>query len=113
MQTLLWLDDTRDPLKGDWLVFSPIDRPFEVVWAKSYYGFVEHISEHGLPTAVCFDHDLGDTSEPEMTGYSCAKWLVEYCMDNNLPLPKCNVQSSNSVGKDNINGLLLGFLKNH
>lgn len=48
----------------------------------------------------------------EKTGYDCAKWLVEYCLDNNLKLPKWNIQSANPVGKDNINGLLLSFSKN-
>jgi len=43
------------------------------------------------------------------TGYDCAKWLVNYCIDGNLILPKWNIQSSNPVGKDNINGLLTSF----
>jgi hypothetical protein len=46
-----------------------------------------------------------------ISGYDCAKWLVEYCMDNDLDLPNWIVQSANPVGKDNINGLLNNYLK--
>ena len=74
-----------------------------------------------MPDAICFDHDLGNDEyngldphliENEKTGYDCAKWLVDYCMDHQLSLPQWNIQSSNPVGKANINGLLLSFSKN-
>ena len=60
MKELLWLDDIRDPLEGDWLVFSPIPNPFKVSWVKDYIGFTEWITENGLPDGICFDHDLSD-----------------------------------------------------
>ncbi len=116
MKTLLWLDDYRDPFEDDgkWLVFSPIDSPFNVIWAKSYQEFIDWIKVNGLPDAICFDHDLGDKLGPdEKTGLSCAKWLVEYIMDNGGELPAWNIQSANPVGKDNINGLLTGFKKHY
>ncbi len=133
MKTLLWLDDIRnpfEPLKGEettWLVFSPIEQPFETHWVKSFSEFVDWIKTYGLPDAICFDHDLGldEVHEkktmsksalkrfrktPEYkTGYDCAKWLVEYCMDKNMTLPKWNIQSANPVGKENINSLLNNF----
>ncbi len=113
MKKLLWLDDIRNPIEDDWLSFSPIEQPFEVTWVKSYYEFVEWVKENGLPDAICFDHDLGDNREEEIkSGMDCAKWLVEYCLDNNLKLPKWNIQSANPAGKDNINGLFLSFIKN-
>lgn len=46
--TLLWLDDIRNPLEDNWLVFSPIT-PTEVVWVKSYEQFTKWIIENGLP----------------------------------------------------------------
>jgi len=107
MKVLLWLDDVRNPLENDWLVFSPISRPFECIWVKSYKEFVKWIEVNGLPDGICFDHDLGE----EESGYDCAKWLVEYCLDNNLSLPKWSMQSANPVGRDNINGLFLSFIK--
>lgn len=119
--TLLWLDDVRDPLQNDWLVFSPIT-PTEVVWVKSYKEFINWINERGLPEAICFDHDLADISyNPEKgqsmfvyhekTGYDCAKWLIDYCLDNNLDLPLYNIQSANPVGKVNIDGCLKNYIK--
>lgn len=110
MKKLIWLDDVRNPLEKNWLSFSPLEpnKPVEVNWIKSYTEFVCWIKQNGLPDAICFDHDLGT----EMTGYDCAKWLVEYCMENGCQLPLWNIQSSNPVGKDNINSLFNSFIKN-
>ena len=47
----------------------------------------------------------------EKTGYDCAKWLVEYCINNNKSLPKYAIQSANPVGRENINSLLTNFNK--
>ncbi len=130
VKTLIWLDDIRNPLENDWLVFSPIEQPYEVHWLKTYNEFIDWITINGLPTAICYDHDLSDfqamkngypelmedvpNPENEKTGMDCAKWLVEYCLDNNLKIPLYNIQSANPVGKDNIDGLLKNFnLKVH
>lgn len=132
MKTLLWLDDIRNPFEDCWVVsYSPI--PHEelnhVEWVKSYGEFVEYIKQNGLPTAICFDHDLGmDVAikarekgmskrksrllkQEEKTGLDCAKWLVEYCIDNKQSLPLYNIQSANPVGKENIDSLLKNYLK--
>lgn len=134
MKTLLWLDDTRDPHTelsdgSTWLVFSPIEQPYDVVWVKSYIEFIEWITKYGLPDAICFDHDLGmpvaldarakgmskrqsrKLKQEERTGMDCAKWLVDYCIYNNKKLPLYNIQSANSVGKENIDSLLKNFIK--
>lgn len=129
MVILLWLDDLRNPLENNWLEFSPLSPPFEVKWVKSYFEFVQWIKENGLPEGICFDHDLGmiaaldaraegmskrqsrKVKQQEKTGYDCAKWLVEYCLDNQLTLPKYNIQSANPVGKANIEGLLQSFIR--
>lgn len=95
MKTLLWLDDYRDPKKDQWLVFSPITtEDLEVYWVKSYKEFIEWIENNGLPTAICFDHDLGGdiireiaddnfktfkttkNLKNEKTGYDAAKSLI-------------------------------------
>jgi hypothetical protein len=128
LPVLLFLDDYRNPIeKKEWLVFSPIEQPYELVWILDYDGFTKHIQERGLPDAICFDHDLSDFQafkanypelmedvpwpETEKTGMDCAKWLVEYCMDNKKPLPLYNIQSANPVGKENIDKYLKNFLK--
>jgi hypothetical protein len=122
--TLLWLDDIRNPLEDNWLIFSPIT-PTEIVWVKSYDEFTSWITENGLPEAICFDHDLGmevavnarskgmskrksrELKKLEKTGYDCAKWLIDYCLDrDDHPLPLYNIQSANPVGKENIDGCL-------
>lgn len=105
MKTLLWLDDIRNPKISDWLLTYAPKYAYgegEVVWVKNYNEFVSWIEENGLPDMICFDHDLAE----EKSGYDCAKWLVEYCMDNNLPVPKFNIQSANPSGKINIKSLL-------
>ncbi|TZF81763.1 hypothetical protein FW774_17045 [Pedobacter sp. BS3] len=90
--TRLYLDDLR-----------PIPQGF--IELRSYKAFVKFISENGLPQFISFDHDLGE----EKSGYDCAKWLVEYCLNTNLPLPKFEVHSQNPVGRENIEKLLYNF----
>ena len=114
VKILLWLDDYRNPYKldGDWIrAFSPIGINCKAVWVKSYKQFTNWIINSKIPDAICFDHDLGDAGENEYTGYDCAKWLIEYCQNNNLSLPLWNCQSANPVGKDNINGILNNYKK--
>ena len=47
----------------------------------------------------------------EKTGLECAKWLIDYCIDNKQKLPNYLCHSQNPVGKDNILGLLDNFNK--
>jgi len=107
---LLWLDDIRNPFLCDWLLmYVPewnADRN-NVVWVKTYHEFCDWIIKNGLPDTIAFDNDLGE----KMEGYDAAKYVVEYCMDNNKPLPNWEVQSANTVAKSNINGLLNNYLK--
>lgn len=106
--TVLWLDDVRDPFKGKWISTITDGFPhlgdFEVVWVKDYNSFVSYIRFFGVPEAISFDHDLG----PGQSGYDCAKWLVDYCIDHKVPLPQYRMHSSNPVGKQNI----LAYLAN-
>jgi len=92
----LYLDDLRPTPSG-----------FERVY--DYEEFTEFISQNGLPDFISFDHDLG----LEKTGYDCAKWLVEFCLDKNLILPEFQVHSQNPVGKENIEALLNNFKKSY
>jgi hypothetical protein len=127
-KTLLWLDDYRDPFdkKIDWLVFSPIGRNVNVIWVKNYDEFVNHITQNGLPEGICFDHDLADEhyresmydkdghyslyyndgTFKEKTGYECAKWIIDYCIENKKSLPVFNVHSANPIGRKNIFSIL-------
>lgn len=113
MKILLWLDDIRDPFKNDseWLTFSPILRPYKVIWVKNYDEFISWIKLNKLPDAICFDHDLGwDKNDNEMkSGFDCAKWLIDYCIDNDLDIPEYAIQSANPVGKDNISSIIESY----
>ena len=109
-KTYLWLDDMRDPNVYRWIAeYMPEYEPSvdKIVWVKDYNEFVDYINTNGLPDEIFFDHDLGNSEE--QTGYDAAKWLVDYCMDNDLDLPEWGVQSANPVGVDNINGILRNY----
>ena len=121
----LFLDDIRNPKDVFKYIPDPIflDDDWDVV--RSYDEFVAYIKNNKIPPIISFDHDLGVehyffTSEKERipyhefnekTGYDCAKWLVEYCLDNNIACPDFFSHSMNPVGRKNINGLLNGFKK--
>jgi hypothetical protein len=100
----LFLDDIREV---EWIYNGEMRDYLKLPWVtvRTYEEFVKWIEENGMPNFISFDHDLGT----EKTGYDCAFWLVEYCMDNNVPLPKYNVHSANPVGRQNIFSLFLSF----
>jgi len=113
----VFLDDCRKPLNDT--------RTWTVI--KSYKEFVKIITDRGLPQFISFDHDLSTEhykighvraftnedyqSVKEKTGFHCAQWLVDYCMDKKLPLPDYQVHSMNPDGKKNIISLLESFKK--
>ena len=122
--TILWLDDIRDPNKyfskerltsGAWVrnndyysnnIFNRYNVNF--VWVKNIDEFKSYIVNNGLPEFISFDHDLrpkgyvGDFSN----GSDCATWLVNYCNENNLSLPRCFIHSANKNGIKNISSIL-------
>lgn len=120
MKKLLWLDDLRNPFKEhkvsvqyvcyEYMDIEPsdMDKEVEVIWVKTQSEFESYITECGLPDFISFDNDLGIGNGE---GYDCAKWLVEYCMNNNVQLPEWYVHSANPVAQENINQLLLNFTK--
>jgi len=119
----LFLDDIRNPIHAyGYTKYLPfIEKEWDVV--RSYVEFINHIKKLGLPKFISFDHDLADdyysigsfwddsNKINEKTGYDCAKFLIEYCMDNNLKLPEFYVHSMNPVGKKNIEDLLNNYKK--
>jgi len=129
MEKLLWLDDCRDPkdTETDWIIFSCLGRDVEIHWVKNYEEFINYIKQNGLPDGINFDHDLGEDVAREkvkngmskrqariqkretMSGFECAKWLIDYCIDNKKELPTWSSHSANPVGRDNINNILFNF----
>lgn len=117
----MYLDDIRDPV-----MTYPETLNLQWCIVRSYTEFVDEIKTKGMPKFISFDHDLASEHYPIMekdgglsngnripyetyrakTGYDCAKWLVEYCMDRGLKLPICKVHSMNPVGRRNIQSYL-------
>lgn len=134
MKNLLWLDDIRNPFINEEKKVPNNIHDWNINWVLNYEQFVKWIEIFGLPDAISFDHDLADEhyipeyfwdnykeskkfqkwreqSYQEKTGMDCAKWLVNYCLDNNKKLPEFYVHSANPVGANNIIFLLNNFLK--
>lgn len=115
----LWLDDDtqyRNPQQRKPFYYEPITfaqyyfnpynpNPDEIIWVHNYEEFVDTILKLGMPKMISFDNDLGKGLE----GYDCAKWLVDYCLDNHISLPEWSVHSANPVAVENINTLLDNF----
>ena len=57
---------------------------------------------------VWFDNDLGDGNG---SGYDCAKYLVSFCEENNIPFPEYHIQSANPVAKKYIESYINSYLK--
>lgn len=128
----LFLDDVRTPRSAfSCTGFQPfLNKDWIVV--RNFTQFVEYIEKkwkelQEFPEFIAFDHDLDDEhyivkgddwknhSSDEMgmaeTGYDCAKWLVDFCINNDLKLPEWFCHSMNPAGKENINMLLTNFKK--
>ncbi len=107
----LFLDDQRLPKDVTW-----VDLP-QLNWVvvRNYKEFISCIKKYNIPSICFFDHDLSYEDQnkiegyKERTGYDCAKFLIEFCMKTEQQLPKYNVHSLNSVGKQNIISLLENF----
>ena len=119
----LYLDDVRQPSQSG-LFCEPELIPLynKEKWdiVRNYHEFVAWIELNGLPDVISFDHDLADVHYHavinqeeirylEHTGYHCAKWLCDYCIDNNLKLPQYYVHSMNPIGALNIMDYLKQF----
>ena len=113
---LVWIDDIRDPQESTWQHWIKKNfgtNDFDITWIKSYKEFVDFVDKNGLPSNVSFDHDLGDVEDPnnEKTGYDCAKYIVDYCMDNDRDIPNYRIQSDNGPGRENIDKYLQNYNK--
>lgn len=122
---VLFLDDERHPDKVTWAEFP---REELTVIVRNYEAFVKQVTVSGLPAFVCFDHDLADQHYeamlreangdpdslingiadygPVKTGYDCARWLVDYCVDKKKKFPKYVVHSMNPAGRERIKGYI-------
>lgn len=124
----LFLDDTRSPIDVYRYTFKYIYVENEWTIVRNYDEFVKVIETNGVPDIISFDHDLADehygthdhlTQDEydlytEKTGYHCAKWLINYCIDKGLDLPKTIlIHTMNAVGARNIASLFNTYEKVH
>lgn len=127
----LFLDDIRNPKDCTRYMNYSLIHLYNEEWTvvRSYNEFVKYIKDNGMPDLISFDHDLGmevaldarekgmskrkarELKQLEKTGYDCAKWLVDYCIDNNLYVCDFIVHSANPIGALNIHTLLDNFKK--
>lgn len=117
----IFLDDERRVGQVTW-VDIPVG-PWTT--ARNYNTFKQLLDNAENIEFVSFDHDLGyehyghglnDDEIPydsytEKTGLHCAHALVDWCINNNKPLPNYEVHSMNPVGAANIRSLLENFRK--
>jgi len=125
----LFLDDLRNPEDCySYIPQQPVYLMKDWVIVRNYNDFVQMVTDKGIPTVISFDHDLADvhygvqdhvdqdfydTCE-EKTGYHCAQWLLNYCMDNSLDPPRATlIHSMNSAGSRNIQSLFRTYQKIH
>lgn len=129
MKYNLFLDDIRIPNVCSAYTKNPIYD--EVQWeiVRNYDQFVAYVTANGLPEIVSFDHDLAEPhyhesmykggkvymkyleKVSEKTGYDCAKWMVDYCLDNKQKFPIWYIHSMNPAGSENIKCYILNYLK--
>lgn len=131
MNYYLFFDDLRNPI--DVFTYKRDIRYKKSEWivVRSYKEFTQVIEKLDIPSVVSLDHDLSDQhygredlpwsvegeidyfSYKEKTGYECAKWLCDYCLDNNHKLPEILIHSCNNVGATNIKTYINNFLKHN
>lgn len=132
----LFLDDYRRPIDCAQYMHTrigtenPIYLQNDWIVAVNYQHFVRIVNKLGIPKFVSFDHDLADghyhqnmqegvinydstdfQNDAHKTGYHCAKWLIDKCIESGAPLPKYYVHSMNPVGTENITSLLKSYEK--
>jgi hypothetical protein len=104
MSWKLYIDDIRTPSdSNEWVI------------ARTSRKAISLIQSLGFPHKISFDHDLGDDDD----AMKVAKWIVNTDLDkedngelNWIPANfSFVVHSANPTGKQNIEGLLSGYLK--
>jgi len=121
----LFLDDIRNPKDVTWIELPLV----EWVIVRNYKEFVDIILRNNVPLRVSYDHDICEEHYPggvgiyegdpriktikldydsykEKTGYHCALFLVNYCIDHHLPLPTYYIHTLNPVGRMNITSVM-------
>jgi hypothetical protein len=131
MKYNLFIDDVRLPVDcANYMPDHVKYRKKEWIILRSYNEVVKFLKNNKIEDIehVSYDHDLADehydythewgnkeiyNSMKEKTGYDCAKYIVDKCMDANISHPQFDVHSMNPVGKNNIIKYIENYNKFH
>lgn len=117
----VFLDDIRNPKDCFYYTNNPIYTDLNWIIVRNYDEFVNDILNNGISEIYSFDHDLADihykkqgaeinySEYTEKTGYDCIKWLVDYCIECDIPFPNYKVHSMNIVGELN----MISYIENY
>jgi hypothetical protein len=112
----LFLDDYRFPYQVTWDQDFPLGKRWFIVRNFDEFKKVIDLIEIDEIEHIAFDHDLAaehynqtGTIDDGQTGFHCAKYLVEQCMNRNAKLPNFSSHSMNPGGRENI----LSYLENY
>jgi hypothetical protein len=111
----LYLDEKQIPLNLDDQVYNPW------VTVRDGDAFVKYIKENPMPDLISMAHDLAEEHYNDFyknqaqdihhinydsfkisSGYHLMRWLIYYCLKNDVLLPVINVHSQNVLGKENM-----------
>lgn len=104
--TKLFLDDERNPEDVTWITMH--EGPWDIV--RTMDEFKAYLLEHGIPSVISFDNDLGDG---QGEGIECAQWMVQEAMDGVLTFPEdfsFTIHSKNNIAAMRIASYLNQFL---
>lgn len=118
MKTLIFLDDERFMFDATWVEYPDYEKKFVVRDFDQFKDLLDEllIDQQDLSNLeISFDHDLAcfDRYGTEYTGVDCARYLVDKIIDLNLNPNYLvfYVHSMNPIGKENICGLIQGYIK--
>ncbi|ATS94037.1 hypothetical protein P13BB106kb_p053 [Pectobacterium phage DU_PP_V] len=103
METLLWVDDLRDP--KDYPIFTKGIN--HVIWVDNYVDAIRLLQERPYITYVSLDNDLGTEKE----GKDVLSFIEEAIFNGQLSsIQKINIHSHNPAAVDSMYGAK-GFLE--
>lgn len=97
----IFLDDERNPEDAFWMSYN---EPIDWTVVRTFAEFVSAVVNcKEAEYVISFDHDLQDfTAFGELTGYDCVKFLVDFCIQYDKPLPQCYYHTQNPIGRVNM-----------
>jgi len=129
MKYNLYLDDLREPVQSFHITLHKAYLSLDWLVVRNYEEFQNAILTHGIPDVLSLDHDLADEHyDPDLygsetynelydkfefkTGYDCAKWLIEHCIDTSQKLPRSiMIHTQNCDGGANMKSLFETYYK--